>query len=91
LGCKNKTDAVKLLAEDMELHLEEIAFMGDDVNDYHAMSIVGYSACPSDAVDAIRSIADYNCQTKAGYGAVREFAEMILRTHEKTNLLTENW
>ena len=31
LGCKNKTDAVKLLADDMELHLEEVAFMGDDV------------------------------------------------------------
>lgn len=91
LGCRNKTDAVKLLAEDFELGLEEIAFMGDDVNDYHAMNTVGYSACPADAVDAIKSIADYSCQRKAGHGAVREFAEMILRTHEKTNLLTENW
>lgn len=91
LGCKNKTDAVKLLADDMELHLEEVAFMGDDVNDYHAMQTVGFSACPSDSTDAVKSIADLVCQSKGGHGAVREFAEIMLRTHEKTNLLTENW
>ncbi len=91
LGCRNKTDAVKLLADDMELHLEEVAFMGDDVNDYHAMQTVGYSVCPADSTDAVKSIADFVCQSKGGHGAVREFAEIMLRTHEKTNLLTENW
>lgn len=91
LGCHNKTDAVKLLAEEMNLEMKNIAFMGDDVNDYHAMKIVGFSTCPSDAVDAIRQIADYVCQAKGGNGAVREFAELILRTHEKTNILNENW
>ncbi|MER3329809.1 MAG: HAD-IIIA family hydrolase, partial [Candidatus Kapaibacterium sp.] len=50
LGCHNKTDAVKLLAEDMGLEMKEIAFMGDDVNDLHAMKLVGFSACPADAV-----------------------------------------
>lgn len=91
LGCHNKTDAVKLLAEEMELEMKEIAFMGDDVNDLHAMNLVGFSACPADAVDAIKHIADYVCQTKAGYGAVRELAETILRTHDKINILNENW
>jgi YrbI family 3-deoxy-D-manno-octulosonate 8-phosphate phosphatase len=91
LGCHNKTDAVKLLAEEMELELKEIAFMGDDVNDLHAMNLVGFSACPADAVDAIKHVADYVCQSKAGNGAVRELAEIILRTHEKENILNENW
>jgi YrbI family 3-deoxy-D-manno-octulosonate 8-phosphate phosphatase len=80
-----------LLAEEMELELKEIAFMGDDVNDLHAMNLVGFSACPADAVDAIKHVADYVCQSKAGNGAVRELAEIILRTHEKENILNENW
>lgn len=91
LGCHNKTDAVKLLAEEMQLEMQEIAFMGDDVNDYHAMKLVGFSTCPSDAVDAIKQISDFVCQAKGGNGAVREFAELLLRTHEKTNILNENW
>lgn len=91
LGCHNKTDAVKLLADKMDLDLHEIAFMGDDVNDYHAMKLVGFSACPADSVDAIKKISDYVCQKNGGDGAVREFAELILRTHEKTNILNENW
>lgn len=91
LGCHNKTDAVKLLAEEMELEMKEIAFMGDDVNDYHAMKLVGFSTCPSDSVDAIKHISDYVCQSKGGNGAVREFTELLLRTHDKTNILNENW
>lgn len=91
LGCHNKTDAVLLLAEEMGLEMKEIAFMGDDVNDLHAMDLVGYSACPADAVDAIKHIADYICQANGGNGAVREFAETILRTHDKSNILNENW
>jgi YrbI family 3-deoxy-D-manno-octulosonate 8-phosphate phosphatase len=91
LGCHNKTDAVKTLAEEMELELKQIAFMGDDVNDLHAMDLVGFSACPADAVDAIKHIADYVCQANAGHGAVRELAEIILRTHDKLNILNENW
>lgn len=91
LGCHNKSEAVKTLAEEMGLDLKHIAFMGDDVNDYHAMKLVGFSVCPEDAADAIKHIADYVCQAKAGHGAVREFAEIILKTHEKTNILNENW
>lgn len=91
LGCHDKTEAIKILADEMNLELHEIAFMGDDVNDYHAMDLVGFSACPADAVDAIKRISDYVCQANGGAGAVREFAELILRTHEKTNILNENW
>ena len=91
LGCHDKTNAVKLLGEEMNLEMKDIAFMGDDVNDYHAMKLVGFSTCPSDAVEAIKQISDYVCQAKGGDGAVREFAELLLRTHNKTNILNENW
>lgn len=91
LGCHNKVEAIKTIAEDMDLEMKHIAFMGDDVNDLYAMKLAGFSICPSDAVDAIKHIADYICQAKGGEGAVREFAEILLKTHNKSNILNENW
>ena len=41
-------------------------------------SICGFTATPNDGMSFIKDIADYVCETKAGYGAFREFAELIL-------------
>lgn len=91
LGSRNKTEDLKAIAGDLGLELEEVAYIGDDVNDEHAMKLVGVSACPSDAVPIIRQIADYICLKKGGFGAVREFAEVILQSQNKLVSLTENW
>ncbi|MGE5481015.1 MAG: KdsC family phosphatase [Chloroflexota bacterium] len=91
MGCHNKTQAFKDLVEKLKLKLEETAYIGDDVNDYHIMQLCGASACPSDAVDSIRGISDYVCSARGGYGAVREFIECILKSQNKSVLLNENW
>lgn len=54
---------------------EEIAYMGDDLNDLEGMRICGLSACPQDAVDDIKSMVDYISEKPAGEGAVRDFIE----------------
>lgn len=91
LGSHNKEFALKELCRKLKLDLEEIAYIGDDVNDAYAMRIVGISACPADSVDYIKNIANYLCKANGGYGAVREFAELILKAQNKANFLTENW
>lgn len=91
LGCHNKTEAINDLAEQLGIKNENIAYIGDDINDAMVMKIVGVSACPSDAVESIKEIADYICTNKGGNGAVREFAERILKSQNKSVLLTENW
>lgn len=91
LGNHNKTDAVKKLSKELEIELEDFAYIGDDVNDLMAMKQIGVSACPSDAVDSIIDIVDYHCKKPGGNGAVREFAELILKSQNKSILLTENW
>src|SRR5438128_1630076 len=48
-GCKDKAGALRAFAERNGLALEEIAFMGDDVNDLCAMEIAGLAAAPADA------------------------------------------
>jgi YrbI family 3-deoxy-D-manno-octulosonate 8-phosphate phosphatase len=91
LGCKNKTEALNELALKLNLNSNEIAYIGDDINDEHVMNICGFSACPSDAVQAILNTADYVCENKGGYGAVREFCELILTSQNKSITLSENW
>lgn len=86
LGIGNIFDKVrdkeKVLQEFMLFHniaKEEILYMGDDLPDLAAMQICGIRCCPADAVDEIRSIADYICKLEGGKGCVREVIEHILK------------
>lgn len=91
MGVHDKSTALRSLASDLAIPLEHIAYIGDDVNDLHVMKICGVSACPSDAVEAIRNTAHINCTSLGGNGAVREFAEAILRAQNKPITLEEQW
>ena len=78
LGVKDKLAKLSEILERTQLQLSEIAYIGDDVNDLEALEAVGISACPADAMDSVRDIADYVCENKGGYGAFREFAEWLI-------------
>ncbi|WP_068467955.1 KdsC family phosphatase [Candidatus Protochlamydia phocaeensis] len=91
LGCQAKRQALEELAEKLALSLEQIAYMGDDVNDEAPMLIAGFRACPSNAVPLILAIADYVCEKAGGQGAVREVAEMILKAQNHSNTLPVVW
>ena len=56
-------------------NLKNILYVGNDVNDYHAMHLCGYTACPSDSHQSIRNIADLTLSSKGGDGVVRELLE----------------
>ncbi|MCP4552306.1 MAG: acylneuraminate cytidylyltransferase [Bacteroidetes bacterium] len=77
-GIKNKKDEIIKLADILDIPLDEIAFIGDDVNDTEALKIIGLSACPADAVRENKIVVDFICQAKGGQGAVREFIDEIL-------------
>lgn len=79
-GIKNKRDKVTELAKNKKLKLEEIAFIGDDINDLEAMKMVGFKGCPLDASSEIKEISDFVSTQKGGEGAVREIIEEILKT-----------
>jgi 3-deoxy-D-manno-octulosonate 8-phosphate phosphatase (KDO 8-P phosphatase) len=77
-GCKDKAAALRAFAERNQLALDEIAFMGDDVNDVAAMEAAGLSAAPADARPAARKKAAIVTGAKGGNGAVRELVDHIL-------------
>ena len=90
-GSRNKTQDLLLITEKLGIKLEEIAYVGDDVNDLHAMKTAGFTASPNDAYHLIKNSVDYVCENNGGYGAVREICELILVANDKKIYLDENW
>lgn len=82
LSIKRKVGLLKDICNRYNLTEENIAYIGDDVNDKEIMNSVGFSACPSDAMPAAKECADYICTEKGGFGAFREFADYILSCQE---------
>lgn len=60
------------------LESENIAYIGDDVNDLDVLRSVGLSASPADACEEVLNCVDYICRKNGGQGAFRELADMIL-------------
>ena len=77
-GILDKNLLLPKICKKFNVHPSEIAYIGDDVNDYEIMSNIGFSAAPNDAVEKICNSVDYVCKLNGGHGAFREFAEIII-------------
>ncbi|MDR6561407.1 MULTISPECIES: HAD hydrolase family protein [unclassified Arcicella] len=78
LGIKDKLAILTQIMVSRNLTKNNIAYIGDDVNDIEIMQNVGLTACPNDAISFTKEVADYICQNKGGEGCFREFAELII-------------
>lgn len=74
-----KLEAVKGIVEELRITLDEVAYIGDDVNCIELLSAVGRAACPADACAGVQDIPGIAIMTKkGGEGCVREFIETIV-------------
>jgi 3-deoxy-D-manno-octulosonate 8-phosphate phosphatase (KDO 8-P phosphatase) len=78
VGQRPKEDVLEEWMSELKLKFEEIAFMGDDLNDFEIMQKVGFKACPADATDQIKAISNVVLEKKGGEGAVREFIDRFI-------------
>ncbi len=78
LGVKSKMQMLETIQAVSQLASEQIAYIGDDVNDLEILAAVGLSACPRDAMSMVKRRVDYVCRAGGGHGAFREFAELII-------------
>lgn len=78
-GIVDKVGYLKKFIGDRKINYNELAYMGDDLNDYMGMELAGFKACPSDAADEIKEIVDYISTKKGGEGAFRDVMQYILR------------
>lgn len=78
IGVQDKLTQMRWLLEQLGLTLDEVAYIGDDVNDYELLSHVGLAATVKDASRLPKSVAHLITEAKGGEGAVRELCEIIL-------------
>ena len=82
LGVKDKPAVLKEIISRLDLKAEEIAYIGDDVNDLEVMKMVGISICPANAISFVKDIADIRTECSGGSGCFREAAEKIILAHQ---------
>ncbi len=78
-GCDDKLTQLKELMERLDISIENVAAIGDDLNDYKMLKAAGISFVPSDASSYVERIATVILTRKGGDGAVREMIEYLIK------------
>ncbi len=83
-GIENKKAALIEYCKNNNFDLQNVAYVGNDINDKEVMEIAGTTYCPSDAHKSIQIISDYILNTKGGDGVIRELLD--IRTNNKRRI-----
>lgn len=81
MGQLDKREALPQLLTQLGYPLEQVAYIGDDVNDLGVLSWVaeaGLAVCPADAVTKVAAVAHFITSARGGHGAFRELCDLIL-------------
>ena len=78
MGVKDKLTMVKKICADRNISMDEVAYVGDDINDLELLRAVGFSASVPNAIQTVRDAVDYVTERSGGSGAVREVIDYIL-------------
>jgi 3-deoxy-D-manno-octulosonate 8-phosphate phosphatase (KDO 8-P phosphatase) len=82
-GVSNKSEVLKKMSIEYKFSLDRAMYIGNDLNDYYAIKICKYSACPADSHKKIKKISTFVLNANGGEGVLRELLEEKL----KVNLL----
>ena len=77
-GVKNKEKVVSKLCKSYGLSENNIAYIGDDVNDLEILKKTGFAATPKDGNLEVKKIVDYICKNRGGEGVLREICDLII-------------
>lgn len=78
-GCDNKLKTLLKEARKLNIKLDEIAFLGNDINDLDCLNKVGFPGCVADSYSDVLRVCQYVTKHSGGNGAVREFCDFIVR------------
>ena len=77
-GYDKKIEKLKQIVHSFGLNAENVAFIGNDLNDIECMEWVGLSVAVNDAHPKVKDIATVIAKTVGGSGVAMEIAEMII-------------
>ncbi len=83
MGVKDKKSVLTELSKKYHLQPENIAYIGDDINDLSAFEAAGLKVAVNDALQIVKEQADMVLETRGGSGAVRELTDLILELKAK--------
>ncbi|MBR3230233.1 MAG: HAD hydrolase family protein [Bacilli bacterium] len=66
------------ICEEKSISLDDILYIGDDINDLDCLKVCGVSCCPKDAAKEVKNECDFISNFNAGEGAVREIIDLVL-------------
>jgi YrbI family 3-deoxy-D-manno-octulosonate 8-phosphate phosphatase len=78
VGQDKKLEVLSNWCSELAIDLNQVAYLGDDVNDLECIRKVGFSACPVNAVNAVKTEVDIILSNKGGDGCVRNFIDNYL-------------
>lgn len=76
---RDKRECLNAYMKENNIDREEIAYIGDDLNDLECMELCGFIGCPADSCSEVLDVANYISNICGGHGAVRDVIEHILR------------
>lgn len=83
LGVKDKFSRLHKILKDLKLKCNEVAYLGDDINDLPNMLSVAWGMAPADALPSIKQNADLTLNNPGGNMAIRESIEFINKYNQK--------
>jgi 3-deoxy-D-manno-octulosonate 8-phosphate phosphatase (KDO 8-P phosphatase) len=78
IGQETKEKILTQWMDELNISPENVAFIGDDINDLSIIKLAGFTACPADAVPKVKEKVDVILNLKGGEGCVREFIDNYL-------------
>lgn len=75
----DKVTFLKSFMEEHQIEKKELAYIGDDLNDYEGMKLAAFVGCPADSADEIIAVSDYVSIKNGGDGAVRDVVSHLLK------------
>ena len=82
-GSEDKARALREVVAERGLDLSRVLYVGNDVNDAGALSIVGWPVVPADAHPDVVALARFSTSAKGGEGVLRELASALLRARDR--------
>ena len=77
-GMIKKENVIEKICIKYQINADELAYIGDDINDINLINAVGLSIVPQDANYEAKKFANYITKTEGGKGVLREVADMLL-------------
>lgn len=79
MGVKDKLSVIKMICKKQGIDLENVVYVGDDINDLEVIKAVGFGCCVQNAQEEVKDVSQYVAKKHGGEGAVREIIDMILK------------